>query len=57
MLEVEQATDYRLDSMPFGGVKSSGLGKEGIFPASFLTGMGLDRRSASARHRSSRGLC
>jgi glyceraldehyde-3-phosphate dehydrogenase (NADP+) len=27
---INDSTDYRLDSMPFGGVKSSGLGKEGI---------------------------
>jgi len=27
---INDSTDYRLDSMPFGGVKSSGLGKEGV---------------------------
>jgi glyceraldehyde-3-phosphate dehydrogenase (NADP+) len=27
---VNDSTDYRLDSMPFGGVKLSGLGREGI---------------------------
>ena len=27
---LNDSTDYRLDSMPFGGVKNSGLGKEGI---------------------------
>ena len=27
---VNDSTDYRLDTMPFGGVKSSGLGREGI---------------------------
>ena len=27
---LNDSTDYRLDSMPFGGVKSSGLGREGI---------------------------
>ncbi len=27
---INESTDYRLDSMPFGGVKSSGLGREGV---------------------------
>ncbi|MEW5991055.1 MAG: aldehyde dehydrogenase family protein [Chloroflexota bacterium] len=27
---VNESTDYRLDSMPFGGVKGSGLGREGV---------------------------
>jgi len=27
---LNDSTDYRLDSMPFGGVKSSGLGREGV---------------------------
>jgi glyceraldehyde-3-phosphate dehydrogenase (NADP+) len=27
---VNDSTDYRLDVMPFGGVKMSGIGREGI---------------------------
>jgi glyceraldehyde-3-phosphate dehydrogenase (NADP+) len=27
---VNDSTDYRLDSMPFGGIKNSCLGREGI---------------------------
>jgi acyl-CoA reductase-like NAD-dependent aldehyde dehydrogenase len=27
---VNESTDYRLDNMPFGGVKGSGLGREGV---------------------------
>ena len=27
---VNDSTDYRIDAMPFGGVKSSGVGREGV---------------------------
>jgi glyceraldehyde-3-phosphate dehydrogenase (NADP+) len=27
---VNESTDYRFDSMPFGGVKGSGIGREGV---------------------------
>ena len=27
---VNESTDYRLDSMPFGGIKGSGMGREGV---------------------------
>ena len=35
---VNDSTDYRLDTMPFGGVKKSGVGREGIrFAAEEMT--------------------
>jgi glyceraldehyde-3-phosphate dehydrogenase (NADP+) len=27
---INESTDYRMDGMPFGGVKGTGLGREGI---------------------------
>jgi glyceraldehyde-3-phosphate dehydrogenase (NADP+) len=32
---VNDSTDYRIDAMPFGGVKGSGLGREGVRSAMF----------------------
>ena len=29
-LTIYNSTDYRIDAMPFGGVKSSGMGREGV---------------------------
>ncbi|NRD79078.1 aldehyde dehydrogenase family protein [Bacillus sp. BRMEA1] len=27
---INESTDYRIDAMPFGGTKGSGLGREGV---------------------------
>jgi glyceraldehyde-3-phosphate dehydrogenase (NADP+) len=27
---VNESSDYRIDAMPFGGVRGSGLGREGV---------------------------
>ena len=30
---INDSSDYRIDAMPFGGVKGSGLGREGVVHA------------------------
>jgi len=35
---INDSTDYRLDTMPFGGTKKSGVGREGVrFAAEEMT--------------------